>query len=244
VELNQLGPGEDLAGFLRAVRPSLFGVHWPLCPGDPRDLRLLGSDRAGFEEALARLGRRMAGTGAAYVLVHFPERGEPWPGQAEVGERVWALGALARELGMDVVLEPKEPVAEPGGLAAFASSGLRLPPGVAFCLDTNDWRNACRHLPPATAPAVPATHFHLHAMHLRPDGSGLYLHAPPWVDPGPDPGWPELLQPDPAELARLAGPASPVAVNVEVDPRYATRMLACLEAVRGRLAAAGWLEEP
>lgn len=243
-EISMLGPDEDLEAVLGALRPAAFGVHWPLRAGDGVGLRLLGCDRPAFSAALERIGGAMAGTGAAYVLVHLSQRGEPWPDASELSARLAALSDLARGLGMEIVLEPKEAVGASDGLAAFASRVAALPQGLALCLDTNDWRSARRHLPPDAVPRVGAAYLHLHAMHLRPDGSGLYLHAAPWVDPGPVPGWPEIVQPDAVELACLADRARPVTVNLEVDPRYRPRMPDCLEAVRAQLRAAGWEEEP
>lgn len=242
-EIGMLDSGEDLPAALAALRPTAFGVHWPLRAEDGHDMRLLEGDRAAFTGALRAIERRMAGTGAAYVLVHLSQRGEAWPEASELEARLHGLADLAHALGMEVVLEPKEAVGAPDGLAAFASRVGALPAGLAFCLDCNDWCSARRHLPPGAVPRVGAAHVHLHAMHLRPDGSGLYLHAPPWVDPGPVPGWPDMIQPDADELARLADGTRPVAINLEVDPRYLARMPDCLAAVRAHLRAAGWREE-
>jgi sugar phosphate isomerase/epimerase len=243
-ELSMLRAGEPLPRVLGRLRPASFGVHWPLLAEDGMATRLLDTREAAFAAHLEAMRRRLRGSGAAYVLVHFSQREERWPESSEISRRLEALAALAAELGIEVVLEPKESVGRPDGLASFARRAPHLPAGVSLCLDTNDWISAARHLPePMALLGARAAYFHLHAMHLRPDGSGLYLHAPPWVEPGPDPAWPEVLQPDPAEMEALAVPGRAATVQVEVHPRYRARMAQALDAVRRRLAAAGWIEE-
>lgn len=243
-ELSMLGADESLPSALALLQPASFGVHWPLLAADGLDLQLLASTPAQFAAGLELIRRRLQGTGAAYVLLHFGQRGERWPAQAELAGRLGALADLGRGLGLEIVLEPKQSLAQPDGLVEFAARVPALPAGVSLCLDTNDWHTAVhRHGCPRGRLAGRAAHFHLHAMHLRPDGSGLYLHAPPWCDQGEDPPWPELRQPDAGELGELADPGRVVRVQLELHPRYLGRAAAAVVAARERLGAQGWVEQ-
>ena len=248
-ELSTLYAGEELAEALGRLRPASFGVHWPLrAPSAPAaglaEPLLLQSSRAAFHSELQAIHAALRGSGAAYVLVHFPQRGEAWPDPPELEARLELLAGLATELGLEVLLEPKERLIAPGGLSGFVQRVPLLPPGVALCLDTSDWRTAAHHLGCGPEPlAGRAAAFHLHSMHVRPESGGHYLHAPPWVEPGPEPAWPEVLQPEPGELQLQAARERVVTVQVELDPRYAARLPDSLRAVRRRLGALGWVEE-
>lgn len=243
-EIGTLHGADRLPAALEVLRPASFGIHWPLYAADGQDYQLLASPPATFEALLACVRDRVAGSGARYVLVHLGQRREPWPDPLEVRRRLAALADLARGLGVEVILEPKESVAQGDGLSGFvACVPWPLPPGLGLCVDTNDWASARRHL--GRGPqclAGRASHFHLHAMHVRPDTGGLYLHAPPWVGPGGDPPWPEVRQPEAEHLDVMAARGRGVMVHLEVHPRYRARMPEAIAAVRGRLARLGWRE--
>ena len=121
-EISMLSDASELTEFRTMLRPKAFGVHWPLYATDPRQLNLLQGDEASYTQALTLIAQRLRGTGAAYVLVHFPERGELWPGREIVGARLDALADLARQLGLSIALEPKETIIQAGGAAARAAS--------------------------------------------------------------------------------------------------------------------------
>ncbi len=242
-ELSALHGPADLQQAVAALRPASFGIHWPLHAADGLAYACLSSTADAFANFLERIRDRVTGTGASYVLVHLAQRGEVWPDDGVVAARLWALHVLAAELGVEVVLEPKESIAQGDGLSGYVERVRQLPPGLALCLDTNDWASARRHL--ARGPdclAGRAAYFHLHAMHVRPDSGRLYLHAPPWVPPGGDPDWPELHHPDPADLDVFAARDRTVTVQIEVHPRYGAQMPNAVTAVRERLAGLGWRE--
>lgn len=242
-EISLLRDRAELGVVQHSLQPAAFGVHWPLLMEDPVDVRLLECAESAFRRTLVRMGEVMAGSGAEYLLVHVPQRGERWPAPPVAAARLEALAQLGRTLGMRVVLEPKEGVGGvPDGVCAFAAHVRSLPAGVALCVDVSDWLTAQDNLGRAPALAVSATHFHHHARHVQPDGP-YYRHAPPWVPLPPEPGWtvrnvsPHLLQ----QLSAGAGPA-PVVLCVEVVHRYLPLLPAALRAVRRRMAEMGWVE--
>ena len=242
-EIGTLHGSEVLHDATGALRPLSFGVHWPLYASDGQAYELLASPPGTFAALLSRMRDRVAGTGARYLLVHLAQRREVWPEDEVVTDRLRQLAALAAELAVEVVLEPKESVARGDGLSGYVTRAPRLPAGLAMCLDTNDWASARRHL--GRGPdclAGRAAYFHLHAMHVRPDGGGLYLHAPPWVGPGGDPPWPDVKQPEGSDLDVMAERGRPVTVQIEVHPRYRARMPGAIAAVRSQLAGLGWRE--
>ncbi len=242
-EIGALQDREALDAAAAVLHPASMGIHWPLYRADGGAYHLLAAEPSEFAELMGRIRQRLAGSGAAYLLMHLGQRGEPWPDADRVHERLAGLAALGRDLGLELVLEPKESVAQGDGLSGFVGRVSALPPGTALCVDTNDWASARRHLGRGVdCLAGRAQYFHLHAMHVRPDSGGLYLHAPPWVPPGADPAWPEVAQPSPEELDRMADRARAVAVQVEVHPRYLARMPEALAAVRATLAGMGWRE--
>gem|GEM_PF-5553915 len=243
-ELSMLAGADALSRALDALAPASFGIHWPLLAGDGLDLRLLSSTPTEFDRHLEVIRRRVDGCGADYLLVHFGQRGERWTGADEVARRLDALADMGRGLDMEIVLEPKQSLGLRDGLVEFSERVSRLPPGIALCMDVNDWATAVhRHGCPTDRFAGRAAYFHLHAMHVRPDGSGLYLHAPPWIDAGADPPWPDLRQPEPAVLEMLAARGRVLTVQLEVHPRYVGRAGAAVRAARERLSRLGWVEE-
>lgn len=242
-EIGTLHGADTLEGTVETLRPGTFGIHWPLRVADGHDYHLLASSPEAFEVLLVRIRDSITATGTRYVLVHLGQRGEPWPDQVTVSRRLTDLAACAADLGVEIVLEPKESVAHGDGLSGFVERLPVLPAGLALCVDSNDWASAGRHLrrgPECLAGR--AAYFHIHSLHVRPDSGGLYLHAPPWVAPGDDPPWPELRQPEAADLEVMAERGRAVTVQIEVHPRYRARLPEAIAAVRAHLARLGWRE--
>ena len=233
---------DELAHLRRELRPASLGTHWPLYASDPRRLDLLTADEAGFQAALERIAASLTGVPLDYVLVHFPERGEPWPSVTTVHRRLAHLATLAARLDLRVVLEPKEALGgSPDGLCAFARTVDALPDGVELCVDVSDWQTAGDNMGQRPPLAMGAAQIHLHARHVQPGGP-FYRHAAPWVDLPPEAGW-TVRNVRPAELDGMVAGVRRVRVCIEVVHHYLPLLAPSIGAVRRDLSALGWRED-